>query len=75
MPLNGICARYDDSMLVCPNEFFIKYFLPLAMEQFPMTVCKESVARLLIFEMIENKVLEVVRKLSGMSVANHLPMQ
>ena len=75
MPLNGICARYDDSMLVRLNKFFVKYFLPLAVEQFPMTMCKESMTRSLIFEMIENKVLEVIRKLSGMSVANHLPMQ
>ena len=62
-------------MLVCPNKFFVEYFLPLAMEQFLMTVCKESVAGLLVFEMIEHKIFEIVGELTEMSVANHLPAQ
>ena len=73
--LNGVCTCYDDSMLVCPNKFFVEYFLPLAMEQLLMTVCKESVTGLLVLEMIENKIFEIVGELTEMSVANHLPMQ
>ena len=74
-PLNGVWTHYNDSMLVRLNKFLVKYFLPLAMKKFPMTVCKESITRPLIFEMIEHEILEVVRKLRGISVNNHLPVQ
>ena len=40
-----------------------------------MTVGKEGIARLLVFEMIEHKVFEVVRELTKMSVMNHLPVK
>ena len=54
-------------MLVCPNKFFIKQFLPLAMEQFPMTVRKEGATGLLVMVMTKHEVFEVVRELIEMS--------
>ena len=56
-------------MLVCLNKFLIKYCLPLAMEQFPMTVCKEGATKLLLFEMVEHKIFEVTRELTKRSTA------